>query len=68
MQIWNGFDVFNIPGNLIKDINVNLSVLSVGRKGMKWNPQDWENLFKCNFKCRIASYGMSSPLRKFSKI
>ena len=29
MQIWNGFNVFNIPGNLIKDINVNLSFLSV---------------------------------------
>ena len=32
MQIWNGFKVFNIPGNIIKYINVNLSVLSVGWK------------------------------------
>ena len=28
MQIWNGFNVFNIPWNLIKDINVNLSISS----------------------------------------
>ena len=38
MQIWNGFNVFNIPGNLIKDINVNLSILSVDWKVVEWNP------------------------------
>ena len=38
MQIWNGFNVFNIPGNLIKDINVNLSILSVGWKVVECIP------------------------------
>ena len=68
MQIWNGFNVFNIPGNLIKDINVNPSVLIVGWKVVEWTPQDWQNFFKCIFKWRIGSCGMSPPLRKFSKI
>ena len=35
MQIWNDWNVFNIPGNLIKDINVSLSLLNVDEK--VWN-------------------------------
>ena len=44
MQIWNGFNVFNIPGNLIKDINVNLSFLSMCWKVVEWNPKGWQNV------------------------
>ena len=35
---WNGCNVFNIAGNTIKDINVNLSFCSSGSKVVEWTP------------------------------
>ena len=64
MQIWNGFNVFNIPGNLIKDINVNLSILSVGWKVVEWTSQDWQKFLNCIFKCRIGSCGIYPPTQE----
>ena len=44
IQIWNGCNVFNIAGNSIKDINVNLSFLSSRWKVVECTPQRLENL------------------------
>ena len=38
MQIWNGCYLLNITGNPIKDISVNLSILSVWWKVVEWTP------------------------------
>ena len=42
MQIWNDCNALNIAGNCIKDINVNLSFLSLGSK--LWNGHPWPNM------------------------
>ena len=39
VQIRNGWNVLNIAGNPIKDINVNLSFLSSRWKVLEWTPQ-----------------------------
>ena len=52
MQIWNDCNALNIAGNCIKDINVNLSFLSLGSK--LWNEPPvtkmrkfWNSSFAC---------------------
>ena len=57
MQIWNGCIVFNIAGNPIKDINVNLSFLSSRVNGP---PRIGKN-FKFISEFRIKSCGMDPP-------
>ena len=59
IQIWNDWKVLNFAGNPTNDIKVNLSILSVGWNVVELTPQ--LEIFKCIFKCRIASYGMYSP-------
>ena len=66
MQIWNGCNVLNIAGNLIKDINVNVSFLSSGSKVVEWTPHTriWhlvEIFFKFISQFRIKSCGMDPP-------
>ena len=54
MQIWNDCNALNIAGNCIKDINVNLSFLSLGSK--LWNGPPWPNMrmfWNSTFACTV---------------
>ena len=61
MQIWNGCNVFNIAGNPIKDINVNLLFLGSRWKVVKWTDPRIGKIFECISEFRIKSCWMEPP-------
>ena len=61
IQIWNGCNVLNIAGNPMKDINVNLAILSVRWKVVECTPTGLEKFSTSFLKFRIKSCGMYPP-------
>ena len=54
MQIRSDCNALNIAGNCIKDINVNLSFLSLGSKVVEWTPlTQHENFWNSTFACTV---------------
>ena len=54
MQIRSDCNALNIAGNPIKDINVNLSFLSLGSKVVEWTPlTQHENFWNFTFACTV---------------
>ena len=51
---WSDCNALNIAGNCIKDINVNLSFLSLGSKVVEWTPlTQHENFWNSTFACTV---------------